>query len=118
MPSFNDSDVLGVSKRLQQATSDINKLKEIFKVPSISFGVVHQGKVILKQSIGYRDVHNRLNADPDTIYPISSCTKMFTAAGIALLVDEEKLQWQDQVSTHLPEFNPQGNPAIASGSDL
>ncbi|RDW86475.1 serine hydrolase domain-containing protein [Aspergillus mulundensis] len=118
MSSFNGTEVPDLSKRLHQATSEINQLKEVFKVPSISFGVVHQGKVIRKQSIGYRDVDNRLNADPDTIYPISSCTKMFTAAGIALLVDEGKLQWQGQVSKNLPEFNPQGNPAIALESDL
>jgi CubicO group peptidase (beta-lactamase class C family) len=40
----------------------------------------------------------------DTLFSIASCTKSFTAASVAMLVDEGKLHWDDPVRTHLPNF--------------
>ncbi len=42
--------------------------------------------------------------DGDTVFPIHSMTKSFTAAALALLVDEGKIAWSDPVRKHLPEF--------------
>jgi CubicO group peptidase (beta-lactamase class C family) len=42
--------------------------------------------------------------DQDTIFGIGSNTKSFTAAGLALLVDEGKASWDDPVIQHLPDF--------------
>ncbi|KAJ0416587.1 beta-lactamase/transpeptidase-like protein [Aspergillus carlsbadensis] len=105
-------------QRLEDAVSQIHQLKDIFHLPSISFGVLHHGRIILRESLGHRDLENNLFASPDTIYPIASCTKMFTSAAIGLLVDDGKLQWSDRVSKHLPDFNPRGDPRIAAEADL
>lgn len=40
----------------------------------------------------------------DTVFPIHSMTKSFTAASLALLVDEGKIAWSDPVRKHVPEF--------------
>ncbi len=40
----------------------------------------------------------------DTVFPIHSMTKSFTAAALALLVDEGKIAWSDPVRKHVPEF--------------
>ncbi|KAL3481758.1 beta-lactamase/transpeptidase-like protein [Aspergillus californicus] len=109
---------VALAQRFRDAVSEIHRIKDIFQTPSISFGVVHQGQVVLRESIGYRDVEKGLDANPDTIYPISSCTKMFTSAAMGLLVDEGKVQWDDRVSKHVPEFNPRGDPRIASEADI
>lgn len=42
--------------------------------------------------------------DEDTVFPIHSMTKSFTAAALALLVDEGKVAWSDPVRKHIPEF--------------
>jgi CubicO group peptidase (beta-lactamase class C family) len=42
--------------------------------------------------------------DGDTVFPIHSMTKSFTAAALALLVDESKIAWSDPVRKHIPEF--------------
>ncbi|RDW83551.1 uncharacterized protein DSM5745_03877 [Aspergillus mulundensis] len=117
-PQATSPQDMDLSQRLTDAVSTIRHLKDTFKLPSISFGVVHNGAVILKQCIGYRDLENSLPATPDTIYPISSCTKMFTSAGIGLLVADGKLAWSNRVSQHLPEFNPVRDPRISAEADL
>jgi CubicO group peptidase (beta-lactamase class C family) len=40
----------------------------------------------------------------DNLFPICSVTKSFTATGLALLVDEGKLDWDTRVREILPEF--------------
>ena len=42
--------------------------------------------------------------DADTIFPTGSTGKAFTAAALAILVDEGKLGWDDKVIDHLPDF--------------
>ena len=42
--------------------------------------------------------------DADTVFPIASITKSFTATAMAMLVDEGKVAWMDCVTKHLPEF--------------
>jgi len=41
---------------------------------------------------------------PRTLFGIASNTKAFTAAALAILVDEGKLKWDDPVTMHLPAF--------------
>jgi CubicO group peptidase (beta-lactamase class C family) len=51
-----------------------------------------------------RDVEAGTPVGPDTLFPICSVTKSFTATGLALLVDEGKLEWDAPVREMLPEF--------------
>src|SRR4051812_30462167 len=48
----------------------------------------------------------RAAVDADTVSPITSCTKAFSAPALAILVDEGRMRWADPVITHLPEFRP------------
>ncbi len=41
---------------------------------------------------------------PDTVFPIASCTKAFTATAVAMLDEEGKLKWDDKVHDHLDYF--------------
>ncbi|GIJ90601.1 hypothetical protein Asppvi_009562 [Aspergillus pseudoviridinutans] len=107
-----------LDRRLQESISQINQVRELCQVPSVSFGVVHEGKVLLRQSVGYRDAEQRFESDADTIYMLGSCSKMFTSAAVAILVHEGKLQWQDPIQKYLPEFNPVGDPEIGQNADL
>jgi CubicO group peptidase (beta-lactamase class C family) len=82
----------------------IREALEQWQVPGLAIAVIKDGKTELVRGYG----HRRLGADapvtPDTVFPIASCTKSFTAACTAILVDEGKLHWDDPVRTHLPDF--------------
>src|SRR3546814_16382463 len=47
----------------------------------------------------------RSKVDADTIFPTGSTGKAVTTAAIAILVDEGKMDWDDKVIDHLPDFS-------------
>lgn len=73
-------------------------------VPGMGFGIVKDGEVILSEGFGYRDYENKIEADDETIFAIGSCSKAFTAAGVALLADQDLIEWDEPVTTYLPDF--------------
>src|SRR5262245_17113201 len=78
-------------------------LKE-FGVPGASVVVVRDGEVIYLKGFGVREKDKPEKVTPDTVFPIASCSKAFTATAIAMLADEGKLKWDDKVRDHLEYF--------------
>ena len=70
--------------------------------PSIAVGIVKDGSVVLNEGFGYADEGKQLKADADTLYQIGSCSKAFTAAAAAVLVDQGKLEWDKPVREYMP----------------
>ena len=88
--------------------------------PSISVGIVKDGKVVLAEGFGYADVEKNEKANQETMYQIGSCSKAFTAAAVALLVDQGKLQWDRPVQDYMPwlEFKDPFTTAHVTVRDL
>ncbi|KAF9887620.1 hypothetical protein FE257_009713 [Aspergillus nanangensis] len=107
-----------IRKRLEDCLPQIHQYQKICNTPSITCGVIHHGEVIFKQSIGHRDASLINDANPDTVYMIGSCSKMFTSAAVGILVHEGKLNWTDPIQKHIPEFDPQGDPRIGKEADI
>lgn len=75
-----------------------------FEVPGIAVAVVKDGKPVLAKGYGVRKLGEPAPVDEHTLFGIASNSKAFTAAAIAMLVDEGKLSWNDPVQKHLPSF--------------
>jgi CubicO group peptidase (beta-lactamase class C family) len=78
-------------------------LKE-FEVPGLAIAIVKDGKVVLAKGYGVRKLGEPAPVDDNTLFGIASNTKAFTAAALAMLVDEGKITWDDPVIKHLPSF--------------
>lgn len=87
---------------------DIDRIVErtmaAYPVPGIAVGVVKDGKLVYARGFGIRSQGQPERVDADTLFGIGSNTKAFTAAALALLVDEGKLKWDDRVIDWLPDF--------------
>ena len=75
-----------------------------FNVPGMAFAVVKDGKVVLAKGYGIRRQGDSTPVNEGTLFGIGSNTKAFTCAALAILADEGKLTWDDQVIKHLPNF--------------
>jgi CubicO group peptidase (beta-lactamase class C family) len=75
-----------------------------WKIPGLAIAVVQDGAVAHLRAYGLRDVEAGLPATTDTQFLIGSITKSFTATGLALLVDEGRLDWTKPVRDTIPEF--------------
>ena len=73
-------------------------------MPGIAVGIVKDGKLVFAKGYGVREHGKPGQVDADTLFQIGSNTKAFTAAALAILVDEGKIRWDDKVLDHLPQF--------------
>jgi CubicO group peptidase (beta-lactamase class C family) len=90
--------------RLEKADELIEESMKFWKVPGAAIAIVSKDEVLLSKGYGFRDVAKKLPVTPKSVFPLASITKSFTAMGVALLVDEGKLSWDDKVQKHLPWF--------------
>jgi len=73
-------------------------------VPGVAVVVVDRGRVLWLQGHGVRDIDTRQPLSDDTLFPLASCTKAFTATLIAMLAEEGKLAWDESVRKRYSEF--------------
>lgn len=76
------------------------------QIPGCAIAVVRDGKVVKAAAYGVANVESGLPVTTDTIFPIQSLTKQFTAAGVMLLVEEGKIGLDDPVGRYLGEIPP------------
>jgi len=79
--------------------------RQTWNVPGLAAVIVKDGKVLYLGGNGLRRIHGNDDVTPDTLFPLASCTKAFTSALIASLVDNGTLDWDDPVRKHLPTFH-------------
>jgi CubicO group peptidase (beta-lactamase class C family) len=75
-----------------------------YRVPGASVAIVEDGRTVFLKGYGVRRAGEPGPVDENTVFQLASDTKTFTAAALAALVSEGKLDWDDEVITHLPEF--------------
>lgn len=86
-------------------------------LPSISVGIVRDGKLDYTKSLGLADRASQRPAAPDTVYRIGSVSKVFTATLLAALRDQGVVRLDDPISKFLPKgfkvpSDPRGLPEI------
>ncbi|MCX6046407.1 MAG: serine hydrolase [Chloroflexi bacterium] len=87
---------------VEQIREFIKDSLALWKVPGVAVAVVRNGEILLSEGFGLRNVESQLPVTPQTLFPIASCTKAFTAMSLGLLVDAGKLAWDKPVKEYLP----------------
>lgn len=80
------------------------KAMQDWKVPGMAIAIVKDDKIVFAKGYGVRKAGESTPVDANTLFAIGSSSKAFTAAALAILVDEGKLKWDDRVTKYLPEF--------------
>ena len=75
-----------------------------WEVPGLAIAVVKDGEVVLARGYGVGELGTERNVTGDTPFTIASCTKSFTATAVGMLVEKERVKWDDPVVKHLPDF--------------
>ncbi len=82
----------------------VERAMEVFEVPGMAVSVVFDGQVYYSKGHGIVETGSGARVDDTTLFRIASVSKAFTAAALAILVDDGKLGWEDRVIDHIPEF--------------
>jgi len=75
-----------------------------WQVPGMSIAIVRNDSILLSKGYGVLEVNKSEKVNDKTLFAIASNTKAFTAAALAILVDEGKIKWDDQVIKYIPWF--------------
>jgi CubicO group peptidase (beta-lactamase class C family) len=98
---------LNVFNHAESATLNEKKIQQIMQrlqIPGAAIGIVKNGKVIAARGFGVKTIGNKAPIDTNSIFKIASNTKAFTAAALALLVDDGKISWEGKVQSYLADF--------------
>ena len=82
----------------------VEKTLKTFNVPGIAVAIIKDGKIVISKGYGVSNIKTQQKVDGNTLFGIASNSKSFTAAALAMLVDEGKINWDDKVIQYLPEF--------------
>jgi len=93
---------LDVNQKLAGFDAFMEKTMKDWNAPGIGVGVVVGDKLVFAKGYGYRDYEKKLPITANTMFPIASNTKLFTAVGAGLLVEEGKLTWDRPIKESVP----------------
>ncbi|XP_052454012.1 serine beta-lactamase-like protein LACTB, mitochondrial isoform X1 [Carassius gibelio] len=72
--------------------------------PGMVIGVSVDGSHVWCEGVGYADLENRVPCGPDTVMRIASISKPLTAAAVARLWEDGKIDLDAPVQRYVPEF--------------
>ena len=75
-----------------------------FQAPGVAVAIVRPGQPDFARGYGVRTLGKAGAVDAHTLFGIASNSKAFTAAALAILVDEGKVGWDEPVTRYIPEF--------------
>lgn len=82
----------------------VEALREQLGVPGVTVAIVEDGRTTMARGFGVTDFETRRPVDADTIFATGSTGKAFTTAALAILVDQGRIDWDDPVIDHMPDF--------------
>lgn len=95
-------------KELQAILADFEEYAETsmrdWETPGMAVTIVRGDDIIYTKAFGVKTHGGNDPVTTDTIFQIGSTSKAFTAALVAMLVDEGKVGWKDPVIEHVPDF--------------
>jgi CubicO group peptidase (beta-lactamase class C family) len=71
--------------------------------PGCALGVIQNGRFIYQHGYGMANLDYAIANGPDMVYYVGSVSKQFTAAAIALLVKDGRIDLDEPVSKYIPE---------------
>jgi CubicO group peptidase (beta-lactamase class C family) len=75
-----------------------------YAVPGAAIALVQDGRLVLAEGFGVRDLATGAPTTADTVFQLASVSKTFTAATVAALVDRRRLAWEQPMVSVLPAF--------------
>lgn len=93
-----------LQKTLKTLEEYYSKALVDWEVPGMAIAIVKSDSVVFSKGFGVKEIGKPERVDNNTLFAIASNTKAFTAAALAILVDEGRVKWDDKVVKYLPWF--------------
>lgn len=101
---FFVSTAQSIQKQVKILDNYIENALTVWNPPGLAVTVVKDGEIIFTKGYGVTNIETNQPVNENTLFVCASTTKAFVAAGLAMLVDEGKLKWDDHVIDYLTNF--------------
>ena len=101
----------------KQVDSIVNYALSKFNVAGCAISIVKDGDVIYSKGFGVKSASTKSPVNKHTNFAIASNSKAFTTAALSILVEDEKLKWDDKVRDYIPEFKMY-NPYVTENFNI
>jgi len=81
-----------------------NQMFKNSKAPGAAIAVVKNGKIVFADGFGIKAIGTNDSIDIHTAFRIASVSKTFAGVLTSKMVHQNKLNWNDKVQSHFPEF--------------
>ncbi len=78
--------------------------------PGAAVGIFKDGRLVYARGYGVANLDYGIPMTPRTVLRIGSISKQFVAMCVAILAEQEKLSFDDDVRAYLPEMPDYGEP--------
>ena len=78
----------------------------------LSAAVMHHGRLVYSEGMGFADLENRVPFTPSTRSTVASVTKAFTGTTLAILADSGVIDLDAPIGRYVPSFHPPGSDRI------
>jgi CubicO group peptidase (beta-lactamase class C family) len=89
---------------IEQIRGFVELARAHWRIPGVAVAVIHGGEPLMAEGFGVKNLTSGAPVGPHTAFAIGSCSKAFTAAAAALLVEAGKIGWDDPVRRGLPDL--------------
>lgn len=93
-----------ISKTKATTRAEIWKAITGGKTGSAAVAIMDNGAMVYSEGFGAADREKNIPVDRNTVFNISSISKVYCATAVMLLVDEGKIELDKPVTAYLPEF--------------
>jgi CubicO group peptidase (beta-lactamase class C family) len=73
-------------------------------LPGLSVAVGVDADIVWAEGFGWANLENQVPVTPDTGFRVADASKALTSAAVGLLLERNKLQLDDEIQVHVPEF--------------
>ena len=95
---------LEAQQGLDGIEAEVESMVEAWNLPGLALVVVQDDEIAYAGGFGVQEIDGDTPVDEHTIFAVGSTSKAFTAAAMAMLVDDGSVKWDDPVLDHLPDF--------------
>jgi CubicO group peptidase (beta-lactamase class C family) len=98
----------GYAQAVEQARNHLQAMMSERQIPGLSICVAVAGKTVWSEGFGYADRERQILACPTTQFRIASVSKTLTAAAMARLYEQGRLDLDAPVQKYVPGFPDKG----------
>lgn len=107
VPDTGHADELA-DETVARLDSVLEDLRAAHDVPGLAVGILENSEPVYAKGFGVRSLETDAPVDADTLFPVASISKTFTATAITQLAERQVVDLNARLSTYLPQFRRSG----------